>query len=250
MISIAIYNLKGGVGKTTSSVNLAYLAAEAKHNTVLWDWDPQGAASWYLGGGQTRKRAIRMVSKGEAVGSMEVHTPYLNLSLVPADLSLRKADTELAGQAGAKRLLKKMVAPVTKEASVLLFDCPPSLSPSVEYLLSGVDLVLVPMIPCPLSLRAMEQLMEFYQGVKGGPADIRGFFTMVDMRRRIHMQTLAQAKKLPIPMLKTWIPVDSAAEQMGERKAPLTSYDRSGRAAVAYQRLWRELARIGKDKLK
>jgi chromosome partitioning protein len=244
MQTIALYNLKGGVGKTTTAVNLAYLSAAAKHNTVLWDWDPQGAVGWYFGIDALPKRSIRLISRGLPVGELEITTPYPRLSVIPADLSLRKVDIELAQQGGAGRVIRKLVEPLGENASTLIFDCPPSLSPSIEYLLSGVDLLLVPMIPSPLSVRAMQQVVEFFEGKKRAPKRIVGFFNQVDRRRNLHKQILAEAKKMPVPMLKTWIPVDSAAEMMSERRAPLTSYARFGRAASAYRKMWREVNRI------
>ena len=244
MITIAIYNLKGGVGKTTSAVNLAHLASTAKKNTVLWDWDPQAAATWYFGVDDGNKKAIRIVSKGAPVGTMEVLSPFPQLKLIPADLSLRKVDTELSGVGGARRYMRKLIQPVDNNTEILIFDCPPTLSPSMEFLLSGVDLMLVPMIPSPLSLRAMRQVSEFFEGQKQAPQRIYGFFNMVDMRRNIHKQTLDSAKLLPLSVMKTWIPMDSAAEQMSEVRAPLTSYARSGRAATAYRKMWQEIARV------
>lgn len=244
MITVALYNLKGGVGKTTSVVNLAYLASEQGHNTVLWDWDPQAAATWYCGVEKGTNKAIRLFSKGEPVGSMEMATPYPKLTVIPADLSLRKVDNELGDASKSKRLMKKMVSPLGETASYVFYDCPPTLSPSIEYLLAGADIVLVPIIPSPLSTRAMAQVVEFFEGKKTAPKLLMGFFTQVDLRRNLHKDTIKNLRKMPFPMLKTWIPIDSAAEQMGIRRAPLTSYAKEGRAAAAYVRLWKEVNRV------
>jgi cellulose biosynthesis protein BcsQ len=247
MITIALYNLKGGVGKTTSAVNLAYLAAESKKNTVLWDWDPQGAASWYCGVDEGKTKALKIISKGVPVGSLRKATPYPRLTVVPADLSLRKADIELAGVDGARKLVQRLVAPLSEDASLVVFDCPPMISPSMEYLLSAVDLVLVPMIPSPLSLRAMEQVVSFFETKKRSPKQIYGFFNMVDRRRNVHKQTLLNAKALPLPIMNTVVPMDSAAEKMSHFRKPLTSYSRSGNAAQAYRAMWAEIKKILKN---
>lgn len=241
MLTVALYNLKGGVGKTTTAVNLAYLAAEAKKNTVLWDWDPQGAAGWYCGVDDSSTKALKIFSQGVPVGSLQKATPYPRLTVIPADLSLRKTDMELAGVDGPRKLIRKLVEPLSEDASILVFDCPPTLSPSIEYILSGVDLVLIPMIPSPLSLRAMRQVVDFFEDKKRKPRKIVGFFNMVDKRRSIHNQTLLNAKYLPLDIMDTYVPMDSAAERMSEFRKPLASYSRKGPAATAYRSMWREI---------
>lgn len=243
MISVAFYNLKGGVGKTTTAVNMAYLAAAAGKRTVLWDLDPQAAATWFFQQEEIKARAIKVFSKGKTVAELEVTSPFAGLSVIPADLSLRKMEQEFEGQSGS-RWLKNLIKPLADTNDILIYDCAPSLSPAMELLLCEADIVLIPMIPSPLSIRAMEQVIEFFASKKNPPQNIVGFFNQVDMRRRMHREAVENIKKMPLPMLKTWIPMDSAVEQMALRRAPLSSYTGSGRAATAYPEMWKEIARL------
>lgn len=241
MLTVALFNLKGGVGKTTTAVNLAYISAKSQNNTVLWDWDPQSAASWYFDLEKLPKKAIKMMKEELPVGYYEVSSPYPRLSIIPADLSLRNVDLEMASANSARKLIQKLVSPLSENAATLIFDCPPVLSPTIEYVLSGVDIVLIPMIPTPLSLRAAEQAKRFLAKKKHQPKHIIGFFNLVDARRKVHKDIMAMKDTLPFPVLESWVPSDAAAEHMAIRREPLTSYSRQSRASQAYYRLWDEL---------
>lgn len=246
MKTIALFNIKGGVGKTTSAVNLAYLAAQSGMRTTLWDLDPQGCAGWYLGinDAELEKRAAKLIEGKLQPAELLVPTRHENLCVVPSDLSARKLDVLLAEQEAGKNYFKSLLKSVGEDQDLVILDCAPALSSTAEQIFHSVDLLLVPLIPTPLSLRAYDQLKEFLSQKKWSGLKVVPFFTQVDRRRKIQSELIENRKKLYPESLKTYIPYASALEQMGVHRAPITVFSGSSPSGLGYWLLWAEVKKL------
>lgn len=243
MKTIALYNLKGGVGKTAAAVNLAYLAAQSGVPTLLWDLDPQGGATWYLGIDSGLETRPKRLIKGKAPLGREVRpTRYTALEVLPADLAFRNADVRLDKDTDNRKWLQEQVEPFSETYGLLVLDCPPSFSRLAGNVVQAASTVLTPIIPTPLSLHAWEQIEDHFGTRKYGRDKLVPFFSMVDRRRKLHRQwTEEPPAGIEAPMA-TWIPYASQIERMGEYRAPVDCFARGTAAAQAYRDLWRELA--------
>jgi len=239
---IAFYNLKGGVGKTASAVNIAYLAAQSNLRTLLWDLDPQGAASWYLAADDTRTYKSKKLLKGKVTAAdLAVETVYDRLTLVPADLSYRKFDTELETLGGSRRVLKNTLDTFSETHSLAVLDCPPSLSNLAEQMFSMAHAIFVPILPTHLSIRTYQQVRQFMKSRKLGHKQLYPFFTMVDLHRNLHRNMVEDPPDDIKRLLLTYIPYSSVIEKMGENRAPVGTFAASHAAARAYRALWQDI---------
>jgi len=237
----ATYNIKGGVGKTATAVNLAYLAAAEGYRVLLWDLDPQGAASFLFrvrprvkGGGEALIRGRRPVD-GAIKG-----TDFGNLDLLPADFTYRNLDLMLDEAKRPARKLASLLAPLKRQYDLVVLDCPPSISLLSESVLHAADLLLVPLIPTTLSVRTLDQLTEFVSGFNGHRPDVLAFFSMLDRRKRLHLQ-IAQDLPAERPgFAAVSIGALSVIEQMSVQRAPVTAFAPRSLAARQYAELWQE----------
>lgn len=238
----ATYNIKGGVGKTSTAVNLAYLSAREGRRTLLWDLDPQGAATYMFrvrprvkGGGHalvTRKRPIEAALKA---------TDFDNLDLLPADFSYRNMDLELDDTKRRTRRLGQLLDSVDGDYDVVFLDCPPSISLVSENVMHASDTLLVPLIPATLSLRTFDQLVRFVADSKGSRPELVAFFSMADRRKRLHRDVIEAIPRAGTRVADTVIPALSIIEQMAERQAPVPAFAPRSRAALCYEELWAEV---------
>jgi chromosome partitioning protein len=241
---LATYNIKGGVGKTATAVNLAYLAARDGYRVLLWDLDPQGAASYLFrvkprvkGGGKA------LIQGRRAVDSAIKGTDFDGLDLLPADFTYRNLDLVLDSAKQPARKLASLLAPLKSEYDAIFLDCPPSISLLSESVLHAADLLLVPLIPTTLSVRTLEQLTDFVGGFNGHRPDVLAFFSMIDRRKRLHTQIAAQLPAERSDFAATIIPALSVIEQMSVHRAPVTAFAPRSLAARRYGELWQEARR-------
>jgi chromosome partitioning protein len=243
---LAVYNLKGGVGKTSTAVNLAYLASSSGLNTLIWDLDPQGASSWYFESDFSGKiKGKKVLEQKIPLCRLIQKTRYPNLHIVPADISFAQFDVHLENMDSNKQL-SKVLAPFNDNYSLIILDCPPGLTRLTENIFDAMDAVLLPVIPTWLSLRSYDQLRLFLSERSMSHKQIYPFFSMVDFRKKLHQNWLhtppAQVKKL----LSSYISYSTLVEKMGEHKLPVELFAAKTPVAASYRTLWKEI----KSKLK
>ncbi len=230
---LALFSAKGGVGKSTLAVSLAHAAAtRSGRRTLLWDLDAQGAAGWLLGvepksGAKTRKNLV-----SASLDELILPSTWPNLDVLPADRSLRRLEADLAAEDSDKRL-KKALKPLESRYDRVILDCPPGLTELADQVFRAADLILVPVIPSPLSARALNQLQAHLAAEMKSPPPIMPVFSMADQRKALHKAAIAAHPDWPV------IPYAAAVEAMAARRQPLIS----GSAGRAIAGLWADVER-------
>ncbi|WP_305910098.1 ParA family protein [Methylomarinum sp. Ch1-1] len=242
MTVIAAYNIKGGVGKTSTAVNLAYCAAQQGHQTLIWDLDPQGASSYYFrikakvkGGGKS------LVAGDRDLDALIKGTDFENLDMLPADFSFRNLDLRLDERKKPTRRLQKLLKPLREEYQLIFLDCPPNISLLSEAVFEAADILLSPVIPTSLSIRSLAQLKRFLEEHKLKNLKLMPFLSMADRRKKMHREVMAHLVEDYPELLETVIPCASDIERMGLERMPVAVFAGKSRASEAYRALWREV---------
>jgi cellulose biosynthesis protein BcsQ len=239
---LAITNIKGGVGKTTTAVNLAYLCALGGWPTLLWDLDAQGGATYALGcDDPERVSARKLVAGKRELPELILASGYPGLDLLPADFSYRNFAVHLARRRHPTERLLKMSRPLREIYSALFLDCPAGISLLSESVLRAADAAIVPLVPTPLSLRMLVQLQDFLIREGWDDLTLLPFFSMVDRRRTLHREMIESARAEFPAMLATEVPYWSEIERMSVRRAPLPACAAASEAARVYAALWNEI---------
>ncbi len=239
---LATYNIKGGVGKTTTAVNLAYLASLEGYRTLLWDLDPQGAATFCFRVKPRIKGGLRRLqSDRDALDEAVKATDFPGLDLIPSDFSFRNLDQAFGDAKKPALQLKRMLAPMSEEYDLLFIDCAPSISLSAENIFHAADALVIPLIPSTFSVRTYYQLLKYFRKNPTNHLKFLPFFSMYDRHHRLHRETVASLPTEFEELLNTTIPYSRQVELMGVEQAPVNLFAPDSKPGRAYRRLFREI---------
>lgn len=242
MIIFALYNFKGGVGKTTAAVNLAYLSGQDGFETLLWDLDAQSAATFYLGEEDSVNGSMKgLIQKKGELSHFIKPTKFKNLSFIPGHINNRNLDIDLSRTERQKRKFQQIKAALKSEFKYVFLDCPPSMSQTAEQVFKMAHFILIPLIPSPLSERTFGQILNHFEEKGFDIRKLVPFFSMTDNRKALHRETIKTFRETYPKVLRSEIPTASEIEKMGIHRAPVSEFDFASKGSTAYRTLWQEL---------
>ena len=236
MAVIAVYSLKGGVGKTTIAVNLGWCAAHgSSRRTLLWDLDPQGAATWLLRQHKSRADAASAAFTREVkIAKLAGPSGVEGIDLIAADNSLRNLDHLLHDLAKRKRLAR-LAGTLENDYDRIILDCPPGMTETSAQVMRAADIIVVPIIPSPLAMRAFATVQSEIGAMGKKAGRLMPVFSMADRRRKLHAEAIAAHPDWPV------IPMASAIEAMTVAHEPVGAHAPRSTAARAFSDLWRAI---------
>lgn len=250
---IAVTNQKGGVGKTTTAVNLASALGAMNKKVLLVDIDPQGNATSGLGISKqnNEKSSYNLILGQITADKAAIVTAFNNVSVVPSDITMAGADLQISGLENRESILKKGLAGAREQYDFILIDCPPSLNLITINALNAADSILVP-IQCEYyALEGLAQLTNTVSRIRrtyNNHLEIEGvLFTMYDGRLNLTQEVAEQVKKyFPKQVFKTVIPRTVRLSEAPSFGQPINYFDKRSKGAEAYDKLAKEIIKKNK----
>lgn len=246
MAIVSVINQKGGVAKTTTSLNVAASWAHQGHRILLVDLDPQASATKAIFGDEEFERTIYdVLMAGTPVQDAIVHSEEFNIDVIPAEILLSGIDIQLAAQFGRETILRKKLEPITRRYDAILIDCSPSLGlMTINALMASKDII-IPICPEYFSLKGIELILETLHNIRTGlgyRVGVRGVVITRFRDRRVARDVIkAVEEKFGLKVFSSYIPDSIAVEEAHHEHLPVLSYAPQNPAAKAYKQLSKEL---------
>lgn len=231
--TIAVYSVKGGVGKTTLAANLAWCSAvPGNRSTLLWDLDAAGGSAFLFGlEPQGSRLAEDVFARERPAAGLIQRTAFERLHVLPADESIRAVDAQLV-RIGKRKRLAKLTSELAADYSRIILDCPPVMNELSAQVIRAADLIIVPLPPSPLSARAFDLVVREIAGSSARHPPILPVLSMLDVRRTLHRQARETNPTWPT------VPYASVVEQCAVHRQPVGAIAPQSPAASAFDRLW------------
>lgn len=249
MKRIAVYNIKGGVGKTTTSVNLACLLARQGLSVLLWDLDAQGGSSYFFqlqhkNAGQLQ----RLFDKRSNIYDLIQSTGSYQIDVIAndsefSDLNMQQVSRMTALSYTNFEIIDQALHELKDDFDVCIVDCPPGKSLLHENVFRAMDLMVVPNIPAPLSIYCNEMLLELLSKISNLRMSVLSFYNMVQVNKKMHHQYVFGSKELSegIRQLNNYIPFYSEIEQITATRQSIFHQLKAAKSNAYYQFLWQEI---------